>query len=60
MDVLGRWYGKKIHFADESLRKEMFTGEIDCYEQLDHILSSLGKSTSIDMTVEGNTIIIGK
>lgn len=60
MDVLGRWYGKEIRFADESLRSERFTGEIDCYEQLDHIMSSLSKSTSIDMSIEGNTIVIGK
>ena len=60
MDVLGRWYGKEIRFADESLRSERFTGEIDCYEQLEHIMSSLSKSTSIDMSIEGNTIVIGK
>lgn len=60
MDVLGRWYGKQCSFASDRLRHITFTGEIDRYETLENILSSLGKSTSTAISLSGNTIVVGE
>ena len=60
MDVVGRWYGKQYRFTSDHARQIKFTGEIDRYETLDNILSSLGKSTSTEISLSGNTIVIGE
>lgn len=60
MDVVGRWYGKQYRFISDHARQIKFTGEIDRYETLENILSSLGKSTSTEIFLSGNIIVVGE
>ena len=59
LDVVGRWHGKSIKFADNSLRKIHFNGELDRYESLENIISALEKSTGTKMRVTSDVITVG-
>lgn len=59
LDVVGRWHGKNIKFADNSLRKIHFNGELDRYESLENIISALEKSTGTKMRVTSDVITVG-
>lgn len=60
LDVVGRWHGKSVRFADNSLRKIHFNGELDRYESLENIISALEKSTSTRMKITSDAITVGQ
>lgn len=58
MDIVGKWYGKDIIFADQKLRNTLITGTFDRYESIENILSGIGKSTGLDIQLKGSRIIV--
>ena len=59
MDIIGRWYGVSVEFADEGTAQICFTGSIDRYGRLEHILNALWRVTGIEMEREGTTVYVG-
>ncbi len=56
MAILCKWYGKKVLFANDSLKSITVTGEMDRYEQIENILLGLSKSTNANFQLVGNNI----
>ena len=58
MEVISRWYDKKIMFEDEDIKTMRFTGDLDRYGSISPILKAIQKVTHLEMDVEGEAIII--
>ena len=56
MAILGKWYGKKVLFANDALKAITVTGEVDRYEQIETILNSLSRTTTANFQIVGNNI----
>lgn len=58
MEVISRWYDKKIMFEDEDIKTIRFTGDLDRYGSIIPILKAIQRVTHLEMDVEGEAIII--
>ena len=58
MEVISRWYDKKIMFEDEDIKTIRFTGDLDRYGSIIPILKAIQRVTHLKMDVEGEAIII--
>lgn len=58
MEVISRWYDKKIIFEDEDIKTIRFTGDLDRYGSIIPILKAIQRVTHLKMDVEGEAIII--
>ena len=58
MEVISRWYDKKIMFEDEDIKTIRFTGDLDRYGSIIPILKAIQRVTHLEMDVEGEVIII--
>lgn len=58
MEVISRWYDKKIMFEDEDIKTIRFTGDLDRYGSIIPILKAIQRVTYLEMDVEGEAIII--
>ena len=58
-DVLARWYGmKKVRFYSDSSRHILFTGILSRYADVMTSLESISAVANVEITIEGNTIIV--
>jgi ferric-dicitrate binding protein FerR (iron transport regulator) len=60
MDVLSRWFGRKVNFKNEELRKVGVIGDFEKMETLDNILRAMSKGTGLHIHQDGQQIIIEK
>jgi ferric-dicitrate binding protein FerR (iron transport regulator) len=60
MDVLSRWFGRKVSFKNEELRKVGVIGDFEKMETLDNILRAMSKGTGLHIHQDGQQIIIEK
>ena len=58
MEVISRWYDKKVMFEDEDIKTIRFTGDLDRYGSIIPILKAIQRVTHLKMDVEGEAIII--
>lgn len=59
-DVLAKWYDVDVTFVKPELRDITVVGDFDRYEQLDNILTALGKSTGLNIQRRGREVEIKK
>ncbi len=57
-DVLARWYGMKVRFYSDSSRHILFTGILSRYADVMTSLESISAVANVEITIEGNTIIV--
>ncbi len=60
MDVLSRWYGCKVLFTDDSIRKMTFSGNLDRYEDMQPTMEAISLVTGLNINIKSNQIIIEK
>lgn len=60
MSNLQRWYNIQVIYADESIKKLHFTGDLEKYAQFDTILKFLETCGDIRIQINGNTLIVNK
>lgn len=60
MDVISKWYGKKVIFETDNIRKLSFTGDIDRYSSIQPVLNAIQRTTSLDITLSEEYIILRK
>lgn len=59
MEVVGRWYGYTVEFADADARHAKFSGNFRRYDTMDSTIESIALLTGLDMTVADGTIVVG-
>ena len=60
MDILSRWYGCKVEFANEQIKQMTFSGNLDRYEDMQPTMEAIGLATGLTIKVKSNSIIIEK
>lgn len=60
MQVLGRWYGRDIEFADSTLKTVCLTGSLSRYETETATIEAIRQIAGVDISNTGRKIIIGK
>lgn len=60
MQVVGRWYGRQVVFASDSLRAVRFTGSLSRYESIENTLEVIGTLANVKMEQRENKILISK
>lgn len=58
MQVLGRWYGKRVFFANDAARHILFNGSIDRYQSASPALGAIRYATGLSIIETERTIII--
>lgn len=58
MTTLSRWYNINVFYANQSVKKYHFTGDLERYGDFRKTLGMIEKSTSIQFKVNGNNIIV--
>ena len=59
MDVLSQWYGiRQVNYADDSLRKICFTGNLKRYGNIDRILDALMLACDLSIRLSDDIITI--
>jgi ferric-dicitrate binding protein FerR (iron transport regulator) len=58
MDVLSRWYGRKVIFKNKNECLVHFTGTLDRYGELGELLKAIENVTDVKITDDGQTIEI--
>lgn len=58
MEVVSRWYGYKVIFADKAAESITITGNIDKYHSAEPFLETLERITQLNVSVNGKTVII--
>lgn len=61
MDVIAHWYGIKVRYKSEAIRRICFTGDIDRYESAQPVLKAIEASTA-ELKIErnGDEFVLGK
>lgn len=60
MNVLVEWYGLDIEIESDELRNLKFSGNIDKYCEVDHLLHAIEKITGLEIINQSNMITIKK
>ncbi len=60
MQTLGRWYDIDVVYADSTVKKLHFTGDLERYESINVFLSFIETGGDVKFKTEGKTIIIDK
>ncbi len=60
MEVLEQWYGLTVKIESDDLRYMKFSGNIDKYGKVDHLLHAIGKITGLDIVKHNKEVIIKK
>lgn len=60
MEVLEQWYGLTVEIESDDLRYMKFSGNIDKYGKVDHLLHAIGKITGLDIVKHNKEVIIKK
>lgn len=60
LDVISVWYGKKIIFESDDIRKMLFTGDIDRYSSIIPVMSAIERVTNLEITTTEETVILKK
>lgn len=60
MEVLEQWYGLTVEIESDDLRYMKFSGNIDKYSQVDHLLHAIGKVTGLDIVKHNKKVTIKK
>lgn len=58
MTTLSRWYNINVFYANPTVKKYHFTGDLERYGDFRKTLGMIEKSTSIQFKVNGNNIIV--
>ena len=58
--VLGHWYGINFDIKNAEIENIRFSGNIDKYEGIDHILKAIEKVTGLNIYKKGDTVVIDK
>lgn len=56
--VLQRWYRVEVFYMNASVRREVFTGKLPRFEELETILDIIGRVSAVKCTVKGNTVFV--
>lgn len=56
--VLQRWYRVEVFYMNADVRREVFTGKLPRFEELDTILDIIGRVSAVKCTVKGNTVFV--
>lgn len=57
-DILQRWYDIQVFYADPAVRKEIFTGRLPRFDNLNTILNIMQEVSDVNFELKGNTILI--
>ncbi len=60
LDELARWYDFQIFFESEELKSYEFTGGIDRYEDMNHLLQLFEMTQSVKFYLKGNVLLVKK
>lgn len=60
MEVLEQWYGLTVEIESDDLRCMKFSGNIDKYSKVDHLLHAIGKVTGLDIVKHNKKVTIKK
>lgn len=55
---LALWYDIEVNYADEEVRKQIFTGYLKRYDSIDIILKALQRTVSMHFTLEGKKLTL--
>lgn len=58
MEVLTRWYGLKVTFADPTLKNRRITGVISRYKDIANSMQAISEVAGVDIQYEGESIVI--
>ncbi len=58
MNVIGRWYGYRVEFANDKLKDVKLSGNYDRYDNISTTLESLEIVTGLHLSIDDNSIII--
>lgn len=58
MRVIGKWYGRKVEFADDSLSHIRISGSFNRYETLGPTLDAISTITGLDITRDADCITV--
>lgn len=60
LQTLGVWYNFKVKFVDEHLKNLHFSGNVRRYEDINRIIEAISYSVGINITVDGNMLIVSE
>lgn len=58
MDVISVWYGKKIIFESDDIRKMSFTGDIDRYSSIVPVMNAIERVTNLEITTTEENVVL--
>ena len=59
MKRLSNWYGIKVLYADERVKKQTFTGVITRYTEVSNVLHLIGETAVVRFQLNGNVVTVG-
>lgn len=60
MITLSRWYGVEVFYYNNSLRDELFSGDLKRYGSIEEHLKMLELTTNIVFEIKGNNVFVGR
>ena len=60
MEVIGKWYGRKVVFNDDAAKGVLFSGNFDRYDDIMPTMESIASATDLNIKVTDTEIIINK
>ncbi len=58
MDVISVWYGKKVIFESDDIRRMLFTGDIDRYSSIIPVLNAIERVTNLEISITEENVIL--
>ncbi len=58
MKTISCWYGMKVIFQSDDIRKMYFTGDIDRYDSITPVLKAIQNATGLEIEMIGKNIIL--
>jgi len=58
LTVLSRWYDVEIFYQRQTMKEELFTGDLKKYDNIEEHLKMLEMTTDVKFEIRGNTIIV--
>lgn len=59
MARLSNWYGIKVFYTDERVKKQTFTGVITRYTEVGNVLHLIGETAVVRFQLNGNVVTVG-